>query len=324
MNNNTPSNQLRIVFMGTPEFAAHVLESLIEAGKNIAGVVTVPDKPAGRGQKLTLSAVKQTALEHNIKVLQPVKLKDPAFIDELKALQPDLQIVVAFRMLPQAVWGLPPKGSFNLHASLLPQYRGAAPINHAIINGEKKTGVTTFFLDENIDTGNIIFSDTVTIDDDETAGTLHDKLMNVGAHLVIETADAIACGTVTPTPQPVVAASELKGAPKIFKEDCRINWNMDAETIINKIKGLSPYPAAFTELVDLDGNVTAMKIFFARLAETSGLHAGETFSDNKKSVKVGSLTNDIELTDIQLAAKKRMNIEDFLRGFKWGIGIGLK
>ena len=308
---------LRIVFMGTPEFASYILESLINNGANIVGVITVPDKPAGRGQKLSQSSVKQTALKYNLPVLQPLKLKDPVFIDELKSLKPDLQIVVAFRMLPEIVWNLPPKGSFNLHTSLLPQYRGAAPINWAIINGEKETGVTTFFLDNNIDTGNTIFSQKINIDNNETAGTLHDKLMATGADVVLKTVKAIAESTVTQTPQPKIPIEELKSAPKIFKEDCRIDWNLPAEIIINKIRGLSPYPASYTEIISSSETITALKLFSARNTEASELDCGETFSDGKKILRVGTGTTDIELIDIQLAGKKRMNIEDFLRGFRW-------
>ena len=219
--------------MGTPEFASYILESLIKSGANIVGVVTVPDKPAGRGQKLSQSHVKQIALQYGLKVMQPLKLKDPDFVNELKALKPDIQIVVAFRMLPEVVWSLPPKGSFNLHASLLPQYRGAAPINWAIVNGEKETGVTTFFLDNKIDTGNIIFSQKVDITSNETAGTLHDKLMQTGADIVIKTVEAITEGRVEQVPQNHIPESELKSAPKIFKDDCKIDWNLPAETIIN-------------------------------------------------------------------------------------------
>ena len=310
-------SSLRIVFMGTPEFASYILESLIKDGANIVGVVTAPNKPAGRGQKLSQSSVKQTALQYGLTILQPLKLKDADFINELKALKPDLQIIVAFRMLPEIVWNLPPKGSFNLHASLLPQYRGAAPINWVIINGEKETGVTTFFLDRNIDTGNIIFTKKVNIANDETAGTLHDKLMISGADVVIKTVKAIAGGTIVQTPQRETIESELKLAPKIFKEDCRIDWNLPAETIINKIKGLSPYPAAYTEMINSSGTTTVLKIFFADNTDTSELNPCETSCDDKKLLKVGTGTTDIHLTDIQLAGKKRMNIEDFLRGFKW-------
>ena len=314
---------LRVVFMGTPEFASYILESLINNGVNIVGVVTVPDKPAGRGQKLSQSSVKQTALKYNLPVLQPLKLKDPVFIDELESLKPDLQIVVAFRMLPEVVWNLPPKGSFNLHASLLPQYRGAAPINWAIINGEIETGVTTFFLDNNIDTGSIIFCQKVNIANDETAGTLHDKLMIIGSDVVLKTVKAIAEDTVTQTPQSEIPVKEQKAAPKIFKEDCRIDWTLSAEIIINKIRGLSPYPASFTEFVNSSGTITALKIFSAHNTKASELDCGETFSDGKKLLRVGTGTTDIEITDIQLAGKKRMNVEDFLRGFRWE-GVTLK
>jgi methionyl-tRNA formyltransferase len=310
------NSSTRVVFMGTPEFSAYILEKLIEAGINIAGVITVPDKPAGRGQKLTQSAVKQTALHYGLTILQPEKLKDTAFISELNKLNPDLQIVIAFRMLPEVVWKLPPKGTFNLHASLLPQYRGAAPINHVIINGEKETGVTTFFIDNKIDTGNIIFNEKIAIDEDETAGTLHDKLMIIGTNLVLKTIKAIEDGTAKLIPQPQIPEREIKTAPKIFKEDCRINWENPADKIINKINGLSPYPTAFCELYDSKDNLKRLKIFSASKSDTSNLKPGKTFSNGTTFLEVGTATNDIKLKEIQLEGKKRLKIEDFLRGNK--------
>jgi len=304
----------RIVYMGTPDFAAKILQKMIEAGVNIVGVVTAPDKPAGRGQKLKQSEVKEIALQHGIKVLQPEKLKDMLFIDELKRLSPDLQVVVAFRMLPEIVWNLPPKGTFNLHASLLPQYRGAAPINHVIINGEKETGLTTFFLNNEIDTGNIIFSEKIEISPEETAGTLHNKLIPLGAELILKTINAIEDCTVKPIPQPQFTESELKKAPKIFKEDCRIDWNMQANEIINKIRGLSPFPTAFYEFSDSKGNIKRIKIFLALKSDTYDLNPGEILSDGKKFLKVGTKSNDIELIEIQSEGKKRMRVDEFLRG----------
>jgi len=313
-------NNLRIVFMGTPGFATESLQALINNGFNIVGVITAPDKPAGRGQKLTKSPVKELALKLGLKVLQPVNLKDPAFLEELKELKPDLQIVVAFRMLPESVWSLPPKGSFNLHASLLPQYRGAAPINWAIINGETETGVSTFFLKHEIDTGNIILQKKVPILPDDTAGSVHDKLMMTGAGLVVETAKAIATGNITETPQDNLDASTLKNAPKIFKDDCKIDWNTPASDIYNKVRGLSPYPTAWSNLFLPDGTEIGLKIFFTRATSNKTLKPGETRCDGKKSILAGTATTDIELTDIQLAGKKRMLIEELLNGFKWQTG----
>lgn len=316
-------NNLRIVFMGTPGFATESLQALINNGFNVVGVITAPDKPAGRGQKLTQSPVKELALKLGLKVLQPVNLKDSAFIEDLKSLKPDLQIVVAFRMLPESVWSLPPKGSFNLHASLLPQYRGAAPINWAIINGETETGVSTFFLKHEIDTGNIILQKKVPILPDDTAGSVHDKLMMTGADLVVETAKAIAAGNVKETPQDNLDASTLKNAPKIFKDDCKIDWNNPASDIYNKVRGLSPYPTAWTNLSLPDDTEIGLKIFFTKVISNKTLKPGETRCDGKKSILAGTATTDIELTDIQLAGKKRMPIEELLNGFRWQNGAKL-
>lgn len=313
-------NNLRIVFMGTPDFATGSLQALINNGFNVVGIITAPDKPAGRGQKLTQSPVKELALKLGLKLLQPVNLKDPAFLEELKNLSPDLQIVVAFRMLPESVWSLPPKGSFNLHASLLPQYRGAAPINWAIINGETETGVSTFFLKHEIDTGNIILQKKVPILPDDTAGSVHDKLMMTGAELVVETAKAIAAGKIKETPQDNFDARTLKNAPKIFKDDCKIDWNTPASDIYNKVRGLSPYPTAWTNLSLPNGTEIGLKIFFIRVTLNKTLKPGETRCDGKKSILAGTATTDIELTDIQLAGKKRMPIEELLNGFKWQPG----
>src|SRR5471030_1888958 len=242
---------MRIVFMGTPEFAVASLDALVKAGLEVVGVITAPDKPAGRGQKLSESAVKQYAVANGLKVLQPEKLKNPEFLEELKSLKADLQVVVAFRMLPEVVWNMPPRGTLNLHASLLPQYRGAAPINWAIINGEKESGVTTFFLKHEIDTGDILFTEKVTLNGHETAGELHDRLMNKGAGLLVKTVKGVESGRYSEHPQSqLIEGAELKHAPKIFKEDCLIDWNNTAENIYNKIRGLSPSPTAYTVFND--------------------------------------------------------------------------
>ena len=304
---------MRIVFMGTPEFAVASLEALIESGSDIVGVVTAPDKPAGRGQKISESAVKQYAVANGLKVLQPVKLKDEQFLEELRALRADLQVVVAFRMLPEVVWSMPPLGTINLHASLLPQYRGAAPINWVLINGEKESGVTTFFLKQEIDTGHILFTEKITLTGHETAGELHDRLMDKGAGLLVKTVKAVESGRYTENPQEHLAEGiELKHAPKIFKEDCNINWNQPAETVYNFIRGLSPYPTAYTTLND-----KILKVFGAEyeLAET-GEQPGEFFSDNRTFLKVSAKDGFVHLKDVQMEGKKRMGIEEFLRGVK--------
>jgi len=296
--------------MGTPDFAVASLDALVQAHFDIVAVITAPDKPAGRGQKLSESAVKKYAVEKGIPVLQPEKLKNPAFIAQLKAYNADLQVVVAFRMLPEVVWAMPPKGTINLHVSLLPQYRGAAPINHAIINGEKESGVTTFFLTHEIDTGDIILSDKVSISDDDTAGDLHDKLMNVGAKLLVKTVSAIAEGNFSEQPQP--QSDVLKHAPKIFKEDCKIDWNNSAIKVYNLIRGLSPYPTAFTFLND-----KTLKIFKAELEpKEPAIAAGGFLTDGKTFLKFATKDGFIKLLDIQYEGKKRMLIEDFLRGIR--------
>ncbi|NQX52456.1 methionyl-tRNA formyltransferase [Pedobacter panaciterrae] len=301
---------MKIVFMGTPDFAVASLNALVEAGFDVVGVVTAADKPAGRGQKLHESAVKQYAVSKGIKVLQPLKLKDPLFIDELKSLNADLQVVVAFRMLPEMVWNMPAKGTINLHASLLPQYRGAAPINHAIINGEKESGVTTFFLKHEIDTGDVIFSESVSINNDDTAGDLHDKLMNVGAGLLVKTVKAIEAGNYTEQPQP--KSDELKHAPKIFKEHCLIDWNLSGDKIYNLIRGLSPYPTAFTKLND-----KTLKVFKAEFEEKEpGISPGSFLSDGKTYLKFAARDGFIKFTDLQYEGKKRMQVDEFLRGMR--------
>lgn len=301
---------MKIVFMGTPDFAVASLNALVEAGFNVAAVVTAADKPAGRGQKLQESAVKQYAVSKGIPVLQPLKLKDPVFIDELKAIGADLQVVVAFRMLPEIVWNMPAKGTINLHASLLPQYRGAAPINHVIINGEEESGATTFFLKHEIDTGDVIFAESTSIKPDETAGELHDKLMNLGAGLLVRTVTAIAANDYTEQPQP--QSSELKHAPKIFKDDCLIDWNQPAQKIYNLIRGLSPYPTAFTKLND-----KTLKVFKAELEEKEpGIAPGGFLTDGKTFLKFAAKEGFIKLTDLQYEGKKRMQVDEFLRGMR--------
>lgn len=301
---------MKIVFMGTPDFAVASLDAIVQANFDVVAVVTAPDKPAGRGQKLNESAVKKYAVEKGIPVLQPEKLKNPEFIEELRSYQADLQVVVAFRMLPEIVWNMPAKGTINLHGSLLPQYRGAAPINHAIINGEKESGVTTFFLKQEIDTGDIILSDSVPIADDETAGDLHDKLMVVGANLLVKTLHAVEANNITEQPQP--QNDDLKHAPKIFKEDCKIDWNNPAQTIHNLIRGLSPYPTAFTILNDKN-----LKVFKAEIEDKEpGIVAGGFLTDGKTYLKFAAKDGFIKLLDIQYEGKKRMLIEDFLRGMR--------
>jgi len=306
---------LRIIFMGTPEFAVPSLNKIYEAGYEIAAVITAPDKPAGRGMQLTQSAVKKFALAKNLKILQPEKLKSPEFIEELKSLKADLQVVVAFRMLPEIVWNMPPMGTVNLHGSLLPQYRGAAPINWAIINGEKETGVTTFKLQQQIDTGNILLQEKIPVSENETAGTLHDKMMNVGAELLLKTIQGLENGTLKEIPQPStsnVGHATLRAAPKIFTETGEINWNKNVEEIYNLIRGLSPYPSAFTFL-----NGKKLKIFSAE-KENSGESngAGQFLTDHKTFLKFAARDGFISLKEIQLEGKKKMKIEDFLRGWR--------
>lgn len=308
---------LRIVFMGTPDFAVASLKTLVENGYQIVGVITAPDKPAGRGQKLNESAVKQYAVEAGLKILQPEKLKNPDFIEELKLLHADLQIVVAFRMLPEIVWNMPRLGTFNLHASLLPQYRGAAPINWAIINGEKESGVTTFLLDHEIDTGKIIFQEKVSISENENVGDLHDKLMKMGAPLVLKTVDILAEGKVPGIPQSelIKNTAGIRHAPKIFKEDCRIDWFKTGREIYNFIRGLSPYPAAWTELIDDSEQTFVLKIFFAEITTGANVTPGTIESDGKTYLKMKTADSWLNITDMQLSGKKRMKTVDFLRGF---------
>jgi len=311
--------ELRIVYMGTPDFAVEPLKQLVENNYNVVGVVTMPDKPAGRGHKVQFSPVKEYALTKGLTILQPEKLKAESFVNELKALNADLQIVIAFRMLPEVVWNMPRLGTFNLHASLLPQYRGAAPINWAIINGEKETGITTFFITHEIDTGKIIQQEKIPINETDNAGIIHDKLMFKGAELVLQTVDAILRNDIHPKPQHELYSSEneLKPAPKIFKETCKINFASSTDDVYNFIRGLSPYPAAWAELVSPDDNVIPVKIFETeKIQEPHNLTPGTVLTDEKKTVDVATSNGYIRLKSIQMPGKKRLSIEEFLRGFK--------
>jgi len=301
---------VKIIFLGTPDFAVASLQALIEHGMQVVAVVTAPDKPAGRGMKLQQSAVKKYAVEKNIPVLQPEKLKSPEFLDELRSYHADVQVVVAFRMLPEVVWNMPPLGTINVHASLLPNYRGAAPINWAIINGEKETGVTTFKLQHEIDTGHILLQSTVGITEQDTAGTLHDKLMTAGAALIVDTLDQVEKGHVAEKPQ--IVLHDYKHAPKLFTETCLIDWNHTTEHVYNFIRGLSPYPAAFTIVND-----KKMKLFLcSKIIDTHQLQPGTLLSDNKQSIRFACTDGFIEVNELQLEGKTRMKTDDFLRGNK--------
>ncbi len=312
LNTEVKGKDLRIIYMGTPEFAVPALEKLTESGWNVVAVITAPDKPQGRGQKLVGSPVKEAAEKLGLKILQPTNLKNPEFQRELKDLNADLQIVVAFRMLPEAVWNMPPLGTFNLHASLLPNYRGAAPINWAIINGEKETGVTTFFLKHEIDTGSIIFQEKIPILEEDDLGTVYERLMILGADLVVKTVEAISKDDVKPTVQDESKA--LHHAPKIFKETGKINWTDTAESIHNLIRGLSPYPAAWTELQG-----KTCKIFKSGFSGENlpGKQAGEWESDGKTFLKFQTGSGTLEVLELQLEGKKRMKIDELLRGLKF-------
>lgn len=309
---------MKIVFMGTPEFAAICLKEILESSHQVAAVVSVADKPAGRGQKISRSAVAKLAIEKELKLLQPEKLKDPEFISELESLDADAFAVVAFRMLPAEVWKIPKKGTFNLHASLLPQYRGAAPINWAIINGEKESGVTTFLIDDKIDTGNILLTDTVEIDPDDNAGDLHDKLAEIGKKLIIKTLDGLENDLISPKPQQTFET--LKTAPKIFREDCRIDWNQPIEKIHNLIRGLSPYPAAWT-MVKKDGESKMIKIFngrFEKISNSDELHKTIDFEGNSMIIRLKNGNYKVE--ELQPEGKKRMNSTDFINGLHDKVG----
>lgn len=308
-----PSLQdLRIIFIGTPDFAVASLQALVEAGANIVAVITAPDKPAGRGKKIHQPAVKEYAVEQGLTVLQPERLKNPEFLKELAAYKADLQVVVAFRMLPEAIWNMPPMGTINVHGSLLPQYRGAAPINWAIINGEKESGVTTFKLKHEIDTGDILLQKKVPILDSDNVGSLYNKLMKEGADLLVDTIQGLAEGTLEEVPQATLAVDELKSAPKIFKPDTLIDWNKTVKDIHNLIRGMSPYPAAYTHIQD-----KFLKIYTAHFEEVQhDAEVGSFDTDGKTYLKFAAKDGWVYLDEVQLEGKKRMNIEDFLRGFR--------
>ncbi len=307
---------MRIVFMGTPEFAAGILEAVINEGQHeVCAVVTMPDKAAGRGMKIQKSAVKQCAEKYQLPLLQPEKLREEQFLSTLKAIQADLFLVVAFRMLPEVVWQIPPKGTINLHASLLPDYRGAAPINWAIINGEKQTGVTTFFINEKIDQGKIILRRSLPIGEEETAGELHDSLLELGKTTVLDTLHLIAKGNV-PTLEQALTIND-KSAPKIFKEDCRINWHQPAEKVHDFIRGLSPYPAAFTTYTDRKGQEVMMKIFASAVEPAEGgEEAGFFVTDDKNYLAITCQSGRICIKELQIFGKKRLKISEFLLGNK--------
>ena len=325
---------LRVVFMGTPEFAVASLDALVKAGFAVVGVITAPDKPAGRGMKLQQSAVKKYAVENGLRTLQPEKLKNPDFLAELKSLKADLQVVVAFRMLPEVVWNMPPMGTINVHGSLLPQYRGAAPINWALINGEKETGVTTFKLQHEIDTGHILLQDSILIGENETAGELHDRMKEVGAALLVKTVKGLQDGTLTEQPQSAIidgplAAEKtersdshsslntpnviLKHAPKIFTDTCKIDWNQPVDDVHNLIRGLSPYPGAFTYL-----NEKMLKIYRAgKEKQTPSVAAGEWETDKKTYLRFACVDGYISVLELQLEGKRKMSVEEFLRGYRF-------
>ncbi|MEO5996339.1 MAG: methionyl-tRNA formyltransferase [Chitinophagaceae bacterium] len=301
----------RIIFMGTPEFAVASLDALLTAGFHIIAVITAPDKPAGRGMQLTETAVKKYAVAKELNILMPEKLKDPSFLETLQSLQADLQVVVAFRMLPELVWNMPSMGTINLHGSLLPQYRGAAPINWAVINGEKETGVTTFKLQHEIDTGDILLQSSFPIGDDETAGEIHDRMKEIGAAVLVKTVEGIADGSLIEVPQQ--KEEKLHRAPKIFTETCKIDWNKPVDEIYNLIRGLSPYPAAFTYLDN-----KFLKIYKAQKLKTSPLtEPGKMETDKKTFIRFNAMDGYIDLKEIQLEGKKKMMVEDFLRGYRF-------
>jgi methionyl-tRNA formyltransferase len=308
MMNNYP----KIVFLGTPDFAVASLKALVESGFPVVAVVTAPDKPAGRGLKQNESAVKQFALQKNIPVLQPLKLKDPAFLERLRSFQADIQVVVAFRMLPDIVWNMPPLGTINLHGSLLPQYRGAAPINRAIMNGETKTGVTSFKLQQEIDTGNILLTEEIPIGPDESAGELHDRMKETGARLVVQTIRGLVDGTLQEKPQSPAGHGLLKTAPKIFTADCEINWRDPVSKIHNQIRGLSPFPGAFTVFKE-----KTMKIFRARAEKIlHNMEAGKMETDGKTWLRFSAPDGYIYVEEMQLEGRKRMQAADFLKGYR--------
>ena len=313
------AKDLRIVFMGTPEFAVPSLRALVEGGYNVVAVVTTPDKPAGRGQKIHESDVKIAARELGLPILQPEKLRDAEFVEAMQALQPDLGIVIAFRMLPEVIWAMPRLGTFNLHASLLPQYRGAAPINWAIINGESETGVTTFLLNHEIDKGAIIGQIRTPIGEEDNIGTMYDRLMTIGTGLVVETVERIAAGDIEPVEQMHIDESTLRPAPKIFKEDCCIDWSRNGKDIVNFVRGLSPYPAAWTPLSGEGVQPLTAKIFSAKFIPAGGESCGECgdiVSDGKNFIRVRCADGQIEIGELQIAGKKRMAVKELLLGFR--------
>jgi len=303
---------MKVVFMGTPDFAVSSLNAICQAGYNVVGVVTVPDRQTGRGLKVTYSPVKQYALDHQLPLLQPEKLRDEQFQATLRSWDADIFVVVAFRMLPQSVWAMPSMGTFNLHASLLPQYRGAAPINWAIINGEHETGVTTFMLNERIDEGGILLQRTTPITPDDNAETLHDRLASMGSQLVVETLRGLQQGTLHPKPQPIV--TELNLAPKIFKPDCAINWNQQGRRVVDFIRGLSPYPAATMLMEDDKGQEHSFKVFQASFQSDANSAVGQLVTEKKSVLKIGVKDGFLHVLSLQLSGKKRITAEEFLRG----------
>ena len=311
-------SDLRIVFLGTPDFAVESLSRLVDGGYNIVAVVTMPDKIAGRGHHLLQSPVKQYAVEHGLPVLQPSNLKDPGFVEELRAYNADLQIVIAFRMLPQVVWSMPPMGTFNLHASLLPRYRGAAPINWAVMNGDTETGVTTFFLKHELDTGDIIQQEKITISRTDNVGDIHDRLMMLGAGMVVDTVDAILRGDVKPIPQDQLCVNgvEATPAPKIFKDTCKIDWTWSGERIYNHVRGLSPYPAAWMDITDAAGKTTQAKVFVTAEPSAERIGVPGTLKSDGKRLFVATGDGSIEILELQIACKKRLQTKEFLLGFK--------
>ena len=312
--------------MGTPDFAVESLRQLVEGGYNVVGVITMPDKPAGRGHKIQYSPVKQYALEKQLPLLQPERLKDEEFLEALRAWKADLQIVVAFRMLPEVVWNMPRLGTFNLHASLLPQYRGAAPINWAVINGDTETGITTFFLKHEIDTGEVIQQVAVPIADTDNVEVVHDKLMMLGGKLVVETVEAILNDTVKTIPQEEMAVvGELRPAPKNFKDTCRINWNQPVKKVYDFIRGLSPYPAAWSELITAEGETVVLKVFESeKVYEPHQLEVGTVLTDGKKYLKVAVPDGFVSLLSLQLPGKKRLKTDELLRGYRLADGCKMK
>ncbi len=311
-------NDLRIVFMGTPAFAVKSLETLVNKKMNIVGVVTAPDKQAGRGQIIQQSEVKKCALKNNLFLLQPTNLKDTSFITDLKLLNPELIIVVAFRMLPEIVWEMPVFGTINLHASLLPNYRGAAPINWALINGETETGVTTFYINKDIDTGNILLQQKIKIEPEDSAGDLHDRMMEIGADLIIKTVNDISENKCSPVEQKLMLNNNFKinTAPKINKEDCKINWNKGTSAIRNFIKGLSPYPGAYSELISPEHQKYFIKIYKSSVfAKQSNEEIGTILTDQKTFLNVATTDGLVGLQEVQLTGRKKMRIDEFLRGF---------